>query len=145
MKNEFFYENIDRLYAAAKEKHGERTEAALVEAVRKTAGRFKKLGEKAYITLLLQELGASAFYEGAEPAPEGLAASMESAFAEGLANAKKKNRLFAILGGAAAVCLAVVGGFALRGAAPSAATTIEGAKARGICGSGTLTRGQGVE
>ncbi|MBR7150697.1 MAG: hypothetical protein IKD01_06760 [Oscillospiraceae bacterium] len=53
MKNEFFYENIDRLYAAAKEKHGERAEEALVAAVRKTAGKFKKLGEKAYITLLL--------------------------------------------------------------------------------------------
>ena len=72
MKNEFFSANIDRLYAAAKEKHGERAEEVLVNAVRKTAGKFKKLGEKAYVTALLQELGASAFYDGAEPVPEGL-------------------------------------------------------------------------
>ncbi|MBQ3095490.1 MAG: hypothetical protein IJC53_03535 [Clostridia bacterium] len=128
MKNEFFSANIDRLYAAAKEKHGERAKEALVNAVRKTAGKFKKLGEKAYVTALLQKLGASAFYEGAEPAPEGLAASMESAFAEGLEKTKKKHRLYALVGGAAAVCLAVVVGFALRRSAPSGATTMEGAK-----------------
>jgi len=133
MKNERISEllsaNLDRLYAAAKEKHGERAEEVLVNAVRKTAGKFKKLGEKAYITALLQELGASAFYEGAEPAPEGLAAAMESAFAEGLANAKKKKRLYALVGGTTVVCLAVVIGFAICGSAPSVATTIEGAYA----------------
>ena len=132
MKNEriseLFFANLDRLYAAAKEKHGERAEEALVEAVRKTAGKFKKLGEKAYITGLLQELGVSAFYQNAEPAPGGLVAAMKSAFAEGLANAKKKNRLYALVGGTAVVCLAVVIGFAIRGLGPSAATTIEGAK-----------------
>ncbi|MBR3691796.1 MAG: hypothetical protein IKL89_03745 [Clostridia bacterium] len=128
MKNKFFYEYIDRLYAAAKEKHGERAEEALTDAVRKTAGKFKKLGEKAYVTALLQELGVGAFYEAEESAPEGLIEKLEVAFEEGLLAAKKKNRKFALIGCAAAVCLAVVGGFALRGAAPSAATTIEGAK-----------------
>ena len=40
MKNEFFPKNIDRLYAAAKEKHGDKAEEALVEAVRKTADKY---------------------------------------------------------------------------------------------------------
>ena len=133
MKNEriseLFSTNIDRLYAAAKERHGEKAEEVLVDAVRKTAGKFKKLGEKAYITALLQEMGVSAFYQNEEPAPGGLVAAMESAFAEGLANAKKKKRLYALVGGTTVVCLAVVIGFAICGSAPSVATTIEGAYA----------------
>ena len=129
MKNEFFSANIDRLYAAAKEKHGERAEEALVNAVSKTAGKFKKLGEKAYITALLQELGASAFYEGAEPAPYGLAEKLESIFTECYAAAQKKSRLFAILGGAAAaVCLAAVIGFLLR---PGDTIVTDGATIKG--------------
>ena len=135
MKNEriseLFSANIDRLYAAAKEKHGERAEEALVNAVRKTAGKFKKLGEKAYITALLQELGGGAFYEAEEPAPYGLAEKLESIFTESYAAAQKKSRLFAILGGAAAaVCLAAVVGLLLRPGETivTAGATIKGAK-----------------
>ena len=129
MKNELFSANLDRLYAAAKEKYGDKVEEALMDAVRKTAGKFKKLGEKAYITLLLQELGVGAFYQAEESAPEGLTAKLGTAFEEGLLAAKKKGRKYALLGCAAAVCFAVVGGFVLRGPAPSGATTIEGAYA----------------
>ena len=136
MKNERISEllsaNLDRLYAAAKEKHGERAEEVLSDAVRKTAGKFKKLGEKAYITGLLQEFGASAFYEGAEPALYGLADTLAGVFAERYAAAQKKSRLFAILGGAAAaVCLAVVVGLLLRpgDTIVTDGATIKGAKA----------------
>ena len=135
MKNEriseLFSTNIDRLYAAAKEKHGERAEEALVNAVRKTAGKFKKLGEKAYITGLLQELGVGAFYEAEEPAPYGLADTLAGVFAESYAAAQKKSRLFAILGGAAAaVCLAAVIGIFLRpgNTVATGGATIKGAK-----------------
>ncbi|MBR3691151.1 MAG: hypothetical protein IKL89_00425 [Clostridia bacterium] len=130
MKNEFFYENIDRLYAAAKEKHGERAEEALVAAVRKTAGKFKKLGEKAYITLLLQELGVGAFYQAEESAPYELAEKLEAAFEEGLLAAKKRGRKYALLGCAAAVvCVAVAIGFALQpDHTPAGVITIDGAK-----------------
>ena len=136
MKNEriseLFSANIDRLYAAAKERHGEKAEEVLVDAVRKTAGKFKKLGEKAYITALLQELGVGAFYEAEEPAPYGLADTLAGIFAESYAAAQKKSRLFAILGGAAAaVCLAVVVGLLLRpgDTIVTDGATIKGAKA----------------
>ncbi len=136
MKNERISEllsaNLDRLYAAAKEKHGERAEEALVNAVRKTAGKFKKLGEKAYITALLQALGVGAFYQAEEPAPYGLADTLAGVFAESYAAAQKKSRLFAILGGAAAaVCLAVVVGLLLRpgDTIVTDGATIKGAKA----------------
>jgi len=136
MKNERVFElfsaNIDRLYAAAKEKHGARAEEALVNAVRKTAGKFKKLGEKAYITVLLQELGVGAFYQAEESAPYGLAEKLAGVFAERYAAAQKKSRLFAILGGAAAaVCLAVVVGLLLRpgDTIVTDGATIKGAKA----------------
>lgn len=129
MKKELFSANIDRLYAAAKERHGEKAEEVLVDAVRKTAGKFKKLGEKAYITALLQELGVGAFYEAEEPAPYGLADTLADIFTESYAAAQKKNRLFAILGGvAAAVCLAAVIGFLLR---PGDTIVTDGATIKG--------------
>ena len=44
MKNDrvskLFSANLDRLYAAAKEKHGVEAEEALTDAVRKTAGKY---------------------------------------------------------------------------------------------------------